>query len=85
MPELLSPVGNMDCLMAAINGGCDAVYLAGKAFGARGFAGNFNKEELVEAIRICHLHHLLFFFHLHIYLQFHNPQYHILLYYLNIH
>ena len=56
MPELLSPVGNMDCLMAAINGGCDAVYLAGKAFGARGFAGNFNKEELVEAIRICHLY-----------------------------
>ena len=56
MPELLSPVGNMDCLMAAINGGCDAVYLAGKAFGARGFAGNFNKEELEEALRICHLY-----------------------------
>lgn len=56
MPELLSPVGNMECLMAAINGGCDAVYLAGKAFGARGFAGNFNKEELVEAIHICHLY-----------------------------
>ena len=30
MPELLSPVGNMECLMAAINGGGDAVYLAGK-------------------------------------------------------
>ena len=50
MPELLSPVGNMECLMAAINGGCDAVYLAGKAFGARGFAGNFNKEELVDLL-----------------------------------
>ena len=56
MPELLSPVGNMDCLMAAINGGCDAVYLAGKAFGARGFAGNFSKEELEEAVSICHLY-----------------------------
>ena len=56
MPELLSPVGNMECLMAAINGGCDAVYLAGKAFGARGFAGNFSKDELLEAIRICHLY-----------------------------
>ena len=56
MPELLSPVGNMECLMAAINGGCDAVYLAGKAFGARGFAGNFNRDELVEAVRICHLY-----------------------------
>ena len=50
MVELLSPVGNMECLMAAINGGCNAVYLAGKAFGARGFAGNFSKEELEEAI-----------------------------------
>lgn len=56
MPELLSPVGNMECLMAAINGGCDAVYLAGKAFGARGFAGNFSKEELVSAVEICHLY-----------------------------
>lgn len=56
MPELLSPVGNMECLMAAINGGCDAVYLAGKAFGARGFAGNFSKEELTEAVSICHLY-----------------------------
>lgn len=56
MVELLSPVGNMECLMAAINGGCNAVYLAGKAFGARGFAGNFSKEELEEAINICHLY-----------------------------
>ena len=56
MTELLSPVGNMECLMAAINAGCDAVYLAGKAFGARGFAGNFSKEELQEAVTICHLY-----------------------------
>ena len=58
MPELLSPVGNMECLMAAINGGCDAVYLAGKAFGARGFAGNFSKEELVKVVEICHLYNV---------------------------
>ena len=50
MCELLSPVGNMKCLMSAINGGCDAVYLSGINFGARSFAGNFNNEELVSAI-----------------------------------
>ncbi|MGM9877612.1 MAG: DUF3656 domain-containing protein [Bacilli bacterium] len=56
MTELLSPVGNMECLMAAINGGCDAVYLAGKNFGARSFAGNFSNDELVIAVNICHLY-----------------------------
>ena len=56
MVELLSPVGNMECLKSAINAGCDAVYLAGKNFGARSFAGNFTNEELVSAIEICHLY-----------------------------
>ena len=26
-PELLSPAGSMESLKAAVNGGCDAVYL----------------------------------------------------------
>jgi len=56
MIELLAPVGNMECLKAAINAGCDAVYLAGKSFGARSFAGNFSKEELEVAINTCHLY-----------------------------
>lgn len=56
MPELLAPVGNMECLSAAINAGCDAVYLSGRNFGARSFAGNFSKEELEQAINICHLY-----------------------------
>ena len=56
MIELLAPVGNMECLRAAINAGCDAVYLAGKSFGARSFAGNFSKEELELAINTCHLY-----------------------------
>ncbi len=56
MPELLAPVGNMECLMAAINAGCDAVYLSGRNFGARSFAGNFSREELVIAINTCHLY-----------------------------
>lgn len=56
MPELLAPVGNMECLKAAINAGCDAVYLAGRNFGARSFAGNFSNEELELAINMCHLY-----------------------------
>lgn len=56
MPELLAPVGNMECLFAAINAGCDAVYLSGRNFGARSFAGNFSNEELIEAINTCHLY-----------------------------
>ena len=43
-PELLSPVGNMECLIAAIEAGCDAVYLGGKNFGAREFAQNFSND-----------------------------------------
>lgn len=54
--ELLSPAGNMECLKAAIEAGCDAVYLGGKLFGARSFAGNFSNEELIEAIKYAHLY-----------------------------
>ena len=53
--ELLSPAGNMDSLIAAVQAGCDAVYLGGTLFGARAFAGNFKDEELIEAIKYCHL------------------------------
>ena len=53
-PEILSPVGSMASLYAAIEGGCDAVYLAGKLFGARAFADNFSNEELVFAINYAH-------------------------------
>ena len=49
--ELLSPVGNKECLYAAIHNGADAVYLGGKQFGARKFAGNFTKEELKKAVK----------------------------------
>jgi putative protease len=52
--ELLSPAGNMESLIAAVEAGCDAVYLGGTLFGARAFAGNFNNDELVEAINYCH-------------------------------
>ncbi len=55
-PELLSPAGNMDSLIAAIEGGCDAVYLSGTLYGARSFAGNFTNEELEEAVTYAHLY-----------------------------
>ena len=54
--ELLSPVGNRECLEAAVKGGADAVYLSGKNFGARKFAGNFTNLELIEAINYSHLY-----------------------------
>ena len=56
MKELLSPVGNIDCLYAAIHNGADAIYLGGKLFGARAYAGNFTKEELKEATCYAHLY-----------------------------
>ncbi len=35
--------------------GADAVYLGGRRFNARAYAGNFSDEELIEAIRFAHL------------------------------
>lgn len=55
-PELLAPAGNMESLKAAIEAGCDAVYLGGYMFGARSFAGNFSNEEIEEAVKYAHLY-----------------------------
>ena len=54
--ELLAPAGNMEALKAAVAAGCDAVYLGGTGFSARAFAGNFDHEEMVQAITYCHIH-----------------------------
>lgn len=53
--ELMSPAGSFDALKAAVNYGADAVYLGGTNFSARAFANNFNHEELIEAVKYCHL------------------------------
>ena len=53
--ELLAPVGNKEALIGAINAGANAVYLAGKKFGARAFSNNFEEENLIDAIRYAHL------------------------------
>ena len=54
--ELLAPVGSFEALNAAINAGCDAVYLGGYMFGARQFAPNFSNDEIKEIIKTCHIY-----------------------------
>lgn len=54
--ELLAPAGNYNAFLGAVNAGADAVYLAGKMFGARAFADNFSDEELLRALDYAHLH-----------------------------
>ena len=48
--ELLSPVGDFDCLKSAVQSGADCVYFGGELFNARASANNFNDEELKKAI-----------------------------------
>lgn len=50
MIELLSPVGDFECLKAAVQNGADAVYFGSNIFSARAFASNFDNEELEKAI-----------------------------------
>lgn len=52
--EILSPVGSPQVLRPAVFSGADAVYLGTSNFSAREAAGNFNNEELVEAVEFCH-------------------------------
>lgn len=49
-PELLSPVGDFECLKAAVQNGADSVYLGTDSFNARQRASNFDIETLAEAI-----------------------------------
>ncbi len=56
--ELLAPAGTWEALEAAVNAGADAVYLGGKAFGARAYASNFDREEMKKAVYFCHMHHV---------------------------
>lgn len=55
MVELLSPVGDFECLKAAVQNGANAVYFAAKSFGARAFASNFDDESLENAINYAKL------------------------------
>ncbi|HBG92101.1 MAG: hypothetical protein A2X54_01645 [Nitrospirae bacterium GWF2_44_13] len=53
-PELLAPAGDFEKLRTAIHYGADAVYLGDSRFSLRGKAGNFEPEELKEAISYAH-------------------------------
>ena len=50
MLDLLSPVGDFDCLKAAVQNGANSVYFGANLFSARAFASNFDLENLEKAI-----------------------------------
>lgn len=52
--EILAPAGSMESLIAGVRSGANAVYLGGKMFNARRNAGNFDNEELKNAVEYCH-------------------------------
>lgn len=55
MIELLSPVGDFECLKAAVQNGADSVYFGANLFSARAFAHNFDEAELKKAIEYAKL------------------------------
>lgn len=55
IPELLSPVGGINQLMAAVENGADAVYLGGEFFNARIKSENFDLENMAKAISYAHI------------------------------
>lgn len=54
-PEVLSPVGSLECLAAAVRSGADAVYIGAKQFSARRNAENFDDDNIKETVRYCHI------------------------------
>lgn len=54
--ELLSPAKNLECGMAAINHGADAVYIGAPQFSARASAGN-SLEDIEQLVRYAHLYY----------------------------
>ena len=55
-PEVLAPAGTLEKLKTAILYGADAVFLGGEAYGLRSRAGNFDFEEMKEAVEFAHSH-----------------------------
>ncbi len=56
--ELLAPGGSMESIYAAVQGGADAIYMGGTKFSARAYASNFGEEQLIEAVKYCHLYNV---------------------------
>ncbi len=53
MLELLSPAGNPEAVVAAVQNGADAIYLGFGGFNARRGAKNFTDDEFDSAVRYC--------------------------------
>lgn len=53
--ELLSPVGDFECLISAVQNGADAVYFGANKFNARINGKNFSRDELKRAIEYAKL------------------------------
>ena len=54
IPELLAPAGDPDKLRTAVLYGADAVYLGARRYSLRARAGNFDPDELREALTFAH-------------------------------
>lgn len=55
-PELLAPAGDYGCFQAALKAGADAVYIGGQEYGARAYAGNFSRDEVLSALDEAHFY-----------------------------
>lgn len=53
--EILAPAGSYEGMLAAMNAGCDAVYIGGAMFGARAYANNLDEDNLRRAIDEAHI------------------------------
>ena len=51
--ELLVPARNVECAMAAVDHGADAVYIGASRFGARASAGN-SVEDIARVVEYAH-------------------------------
>ena len=52
--ELLSPAGDEEKLIMALEYGADAVYLSGRNYGMRASNANFSDEQLLKAVELVH-------------------------------
>ena len=52
--DLLAPVGNWNMLRAAVQAGCNSIYLGIKGINMRAGAANFALNEMEEVINYCH-------------------------------
>ena len=55
-PELLAPAGDFEKHLTALHYGADAVYIGDSRFSLRGKAGNFQRNELRDAVAYAHAH-----------------------------